>query len=195
MSVAARPLTLADAALPRAGALQNAVLVVLASLLTAAAAQAAIRLPWSPVPLTGQTFAVLLAGAVLGPRRAAAAMALYLAEGAAGLPFFAGGAAGAHWLLGPSGGYLIAFPFAAYATGALAARGWDRRPLTTFAAMLCGSAVILGLGALQLSRFVPHGGVLATGVLPFLAGDAIKAAIAAGVVPLAWRYAGGPEGK
>ncbi len=194
MSVAVRPLTLADAALPRAGAVQNAVLVVLASLLTAAAAQAEIRLPWSPVPITGQTFAVLLAGAALGPRRAAAAMALYLAEGAAGLPFFAGGSGGAHLLLGPSGGYLLAFPLAAFATGWLAERAWDRRPLTMFAAMLCGSAVVLALGALQLSRFVPHGGVLASGVLPFLPGDLVKAGVAAGLFPVAWRFVG-PEAK
>ena len=195
MSVAARPLTLADAALPRTGTLQNVVLVLLASLLTAAAAQAAIRLPWSPVPITGQSFAVLLAGAALGPRRAAAAMALYLAEGACGLPVFAGGASGAHLFLGPTGGYLLSFPIAAFVTGWLAARAWDRRPATMFVAMLCGSAVILGLGALQLARFVPHGSVLASGVLPFLPGDAIKAGIAAGVFPAAWRFVGGPEAR
>ena len=195
MSVAVRPMTLADAALPRAGVLQNAILVVLASLATAAAAQVSIHLPWTPVPVTGQTFAVLLAGAVLGPRRAFAAMALYLAEGASGLPFFAGGAAGAAWLLGPSGGYLLSFPFAAFATGVLAARAWDRKPVTMFLAMLCGSAVVLGLGALQLSRFVPHGTVLASGVLPFLGGDVIKAAIAAGLFPAAWKLVDGPEAK
>jgi biotin transport system substrate-specific component len=195
MSVAVRPLTLADAALPRAGTFQNAVLVVLASLATAGAAQVAFRLPGSPVPITGQTFAVLLAGAVLGPRRAALAMMLYLAEGAAGMPFFAGGSGGAHFLVGPSGGYLLAFPLAAFATGLLAARAWDRKPLTMFVAMLCGSTVILGLGALQLSRFVPHGTVLVTGVLPFIGGDVIKAALAAGLFPAAWKFAGGPEAR
>lgn len=195
MSVAVRSMTLADAALPRAGALQNAVLVVLASLLTAAAAQLAVHLPWTPVPVTGQTFAVLLVGAALGARRGFAAMALYLAQGAAGLPFFAGGAAGAHFLLGPSGGYLLAFPLAAAATGWLASRAWDRRPLTMFLAMLAGSSVIFALGALQLSRFVPHGTVLASGVLPFLAGDVVKAAIASGVFPVVWRFVGGSEAK
>jgi biotin transport system substrate-specific component len=195
MSVAVRPLTLADAALPRAGALQNAVLVVLASLLTAAAAQVEIRLPSTPVTITGQSFAVLLAGAVLGPRRAATAMALYLAEGASGLPFFAGGASGAHVFFGPTGGYLLAFPLAAFATGWLCSRAWDRKPLTMFLAMLAGSALILGLGALQLARFVPQGRALALGVMPFLPGDAIKAAIAAGLFPAAWRFVGGPEAK
>lgn len=195
MSVAVRSLTLADAALPRAGALQNAGLVVLASLLTAAAAQLAVHLPWTPVPVTGQTFAVLLVGAALGARRGFAAMSLYLAAGAAGLPFFAGGAGGAHFLLGPSGGYLLAFPLAAAATGWLASRAWDRRPLTMFLAMLAGSSVIFALGALQLSRFVPHGTVLASGVLPFLAGDVAKAAIASGVFPVVWRFVGGTEAK
>lgn len=195
MSVAVRPLTLADVALPRAGMLQNTVLVVLASLLTAAAAQAEFRLPGSLVPITGQTFAVLLAGAALGPRRAAAAMVLYLTEGALGLPFFAGGAAGAHVFVGPSGGYLLAFPLAAFVTGWLAARAWDRKPITMFAAMLLGSTVILGLGAMQLSRFVPHGAAFTSGVLPFIGGDVIKAALAAGLFPAAWKFAGGPEAK
>jgi len=195
MSVAVRPLTIADAALPRTGAASNTILVLLASLLVAAAAQAALRLPWTPVPVTGQTFAVLLAGAALGPRRAFLALSLYLAEGAAGLPFFAGGAGGAAFLVGPSGGYLLAFPFAAFATGLLAERAWDRKPLTMFLAMLAGSAVILGLGALQLSRFVPHGTVLASGVLPFLGGDVIKAGIAAGLLPAAWAFADRSESR
>src|SRR5258706_8370721 len=93
MSVA-RPLTLADVAAPQSNALTNTLLVVAASLVTAAAAQVEIRLPWTPVPITGQTFAVLLSGAVLGARRAFLAQVLYLAEGASGLPFFSGGAAG-----------------------------------------------------------------------------------------------------
>src|SRR5262245_33110339 len=107
---ATRMLTLADVAFPRAGVARDALLVVGASFVTAVAAQIAIPLPFSPVPLTGQTFAVLLSGAVLGARRGFLSQVLYLLEGAAGLPFFAGGAAGAGILLGPTGGYLIAFP-------------------------------------------------------------------------------------
>src|SRR5438093_5499711 len=141
-----RALTLADVAVPRAGALDNVVLVASASLVTALGAQLAIPLPWSPVPITGQTFAVLLTGAVLGARRGFLAQALYLAEGAMGLPVFAGGAAGVAKLMGPTAGYLIAFPFAAMLTGALAERGWDRRFLTMLAAMLLGSAVIFVRG-------------------------------------------------
>jgi len=182
-----RTLTLADVAWPRAGTLQNVVLIAGASVLTALAARIAIPVPWSPVPITGQTFAVLLSGAVLGARRGSAAQLLYLAEGAAGLPVFAGGAAGAAVLLGPTGGYLLAFPFAAALTGALAAQGWDRRFVTTAAAMLLGSAVIFALGLALLSRFIPSGRLLAAGLLPFLPGDLIKATLAAIAFPAAWR--------
>ncbi len=185
--LAARPLTLADVAMPRSSALTNVLLVVAASLVTAGAAQLEIRLPWSPVPVTGQTFAVLLTGAVLGARRAFLAMCLYLAEGAAGLPFFAGGAAGFARILGPTGGYLIAFPFAAALTGLLAERGWDRRPLTMFAAMLLGSTIVFALGLAHLADFVPEGALLASGLLPFLPGDLIKSALAAGLFPALWK--------
>ena len=186
----ARTLTLADAAIPRAGFASNLMLVVGASLVTALAAQLAVRLPWSPVPITGQTFAVLLSGAVLGSRRAFLAQLLYLAEGAAGLPVFAGGDAGIAILMGPTAGYLIAFPFAAAATGFLAERGWDRRFVTMLAAMLLGSAVIFALGLALLSRFVPRDTLFAAGLLPFLPGDLVKSSLAALAFPTAWRWAG-----
>ncbi len=186
---AVRTLTLADVALPRAGMLSNTVLVVAASLATAVAAQIAI--PLSPVPITGQTFAVLLAGAALGPRRGALAMLLYLTEGAAGLPVFAGGASGAAKFIGPTGGYLLAFPLAAAVTGWLAARGWDRRFGTMFVAMLLGSAVIFACGLVMLSRFVPAARLPGIGLLPFLPGDLIKSALAALAFPAAWRLARG----
>jgi biotin transport system substrate-specific component len=184
---AARSLTLADAVLPRAGAVQDALLVLSASLVTALAAQAAIPLPWSPVPITGQSFAVLLSGAVLGARRAFLAQFLYLAQGAIGLPYFAGGAGGAAVLAGPTGGYLAAFPFAAALTGFLCARGWDRRFLTMIVAMLAGSVVIFAVGLAWLSRFVPAEGLLQAGLLPFIPGDLIKSTLAALAFPAAWR--------
>ena len=187
MSSIARPITLADVAVPHSSALSNVVLVVVASLVTAAAAQLEIRLPWTPVPISGQSFAVLLSGLVLGSRRAFLAQLLYLSYGAAGLPVFSGGAAGLVRFLGPTGGYLVAFPFAALVTGLLAEHGWDRKPFTMFAAMLLGSTVIFALGLAQLSRFVPAEGLLAAGLLPFLPGDLIKSALAAGVFPLVWR--------
>ncbi len=182
----ARTLTLADVAAPRAGALTHLSLIVAASLVTALAAQAEIRLPWTPVPVTGQSFAVLLSGIVLGARRAFLAQLLYLLEGCAGMPVFSGGAAGFLHLVGPSGGYLIGFPFAAFATGLLAERSWDRRPFPMFLAMLAGSAIIFALGLAQLSRFVPAGQLLQTGLLPFLPGDLFKSALAAGLFPLVW---------
>jgi len=182
-----RSMTLADVAVPRAGFLWNAVLVVGASLVTAASAQIEIRVPWLLVPITGQTFAVLLSGAVLGARRAFLAQALYLAEGASGLPVFAGGAAGAHVFVGPTAGYLAAFPFAAAVTGFLAERGWDRRFATMLAAMLLGSTVIFALGLVGLSRFVPGEALLAQGLLPFLPGDAVKSSLAALAFPTLWR--------
>lgn len=182
----ARTLTLVDVALPRAGVTSNVVLVVLASALTALAAQIAIPLPWSPVPITGQTFAVLLSGAVLGARRAFLAQLLYLAEGATGLPVFAGGSAGAHVFAGPTAGYLLAFPLAAAITGFLAEHGWDRRFVTMFAAMLLGSLTIFGLGLVLLSRFVPGEMLLDQGLLPFIPGDLIKSALASLAFPTAW---------
>jgi biotin transport system substrate-specific component len=184
-----RTLTLADVAMPRAGLLRNALLVVAASVVTALAARIAIPVPWSPVPVTGQTFAVLLCGAVLGARRAFLAQTLYLAEGAMGLPVFAGGAAGFPIFAGPTGGYLLAFPFAAALTGALAERGWDRRFVTMLAAMLLGSTVIFALGLIQLGRFVPQAQLLGAGLLPFVPGDLLKSALAALAFPFAWRIA------
>jgi biotin transport system substrate-specific component len=195
MSSLSRSLTLADAAMPRAGVLQNVAFVVIASLVTAAAAQAEIRLPWTPVPITGQTFAVLLTGVVLGPRRAFLAQMLYLLEGACGLPFFSGGAAGFAVMAGPTGGYLVAFPFAALVTGTLAERAWDRRPVTMFLAMLLGSTVIFALGLAQLSRFVPSSQLVASGLAPFVIGDLVKSALAAAAFPAAWKFVRGLEAK
>lgn len=187
-----RVLTLADLAVPRAGWLADSALVLVTSLVTALAAQLAIPLPWTPVPLTGQTFAVLLSGAMLGARRGFLAQALYLVEGAAGLPFFAGGAGGMAVLAGPTGGYLLAFPLAAGLTGALAERRWDRSFRRSFAAMLLGSSVIFAFGLVGLSRFMPAAALFRTGLLPFIPGDLVKATLAALALPQAWRWSGRP---
>ncbi len=197
MSVSARTLTLADLALPRAGVLTNVGLIIGASLVTALAAQIALPVPWSPVPITGQTFAVALSGAVLGARRAFLAQVLYLGEGALGLPVFAAGGAGAAILAGPTAGYLLAFPLAAALTGALAQRGWDRRFASMLPAMLLGSVPVFALGLAQLARFIPADQVLGAGLFPFLPGDLIKATLAALAFPAAWRWArsrGGASG-
>jgi biotin transport system substrate-specific component len=166
---------------------RSALLVVGFSLLTALAAQVAVPLPFTPVPLTGQTFAVLLTGLLLGPRLGALAMLAYLAEGAAGLPFFRGGAGGVGHLSGATAGYLFAFPVAAYVTGYLAERGWDRRFLTAAAAMALGSLVILASGWGWLALMLGDGAqAFRLGVAPFLPGDVVKIALAAAALPAGW---------
>lgn len=147
-----------------------------ASLAVALAAQVSLPIPGSPVPVTGQTFALLLVGFFLGARRGALALALYVAEGVAGLPVFAGGAAGPGVLVGPTAGYLLAFPPAAWVAGALAS------PRSSVArivlASLASHAVIFAGGLAVLARFVGAGGAVATGLLPFLPGEVIKIAAA-----------------
>jgi biotin transport system substrate-specific component len=166
---------------------RSALLVVGFSLLTAAAAQVVVPLPFTPVPLTGQTFAVLLTGALLGPRLGALAMLAYLLEGAAGLPFFRGGAGGAGHFSGATAGYLYAFPAAAYVTGHLAERGWDRRYLSAAAAMALGSFVILAGGWAWLALMFKGGAeAFRLGVAPFLPGDVVKVALAAAALPTGW---------
>ncbi len=182
--------TLADALYPSSGLLHDAVAVVVASLFIAVCAQIEIHLPFTPVPLSGGTLGVLYAGALLGSRRGAAAVGLYLLEGSAGLPVFSGGSAGFAHLLGPTGGYLAGFPVGAFVTGFLAERGWDRTPARAFGAMLAGSVPIFALGLLGLSRFVPGSTLLAQGLWPFLPGDLLKSALSAGLLPLGWKLVG-----
>jgi biotin transport system substrate-specific component len=179
-----------DAAWPAAGLWREAGLVLAGSLLIALAAQLQILLPFSPVPVTGQTFAVLLLGALYGSRRGPATVVAYLMLGAVGLPVFAGGAAGWARFVGPTAGYLVGFVLAAFAVGALSERGWDRRPWTTAASMTFGNGIIYLIGALWLSRFVGWEAVLSTGVFPFLAGDAVKLALATVLLPAGWRLIG-----
>lgn len=162
-------------------------LVIGGSLFIAICAQVAIPLPFSPVPITGQTFAVLLTGALLGSKRGSLALLAYLAEGAIGFPVFAGGTAGLLCLVGPTGGYLIGFIVAAFITGLLAERGWDQRVRTTFLAMLIGNAAIYIFGLLWLARFVESGKVLSLGFYPFIPGDFLKLALSAILLPLGWR--------
>lgn len=174
---------------------RTAVLVLAGALLTAAASQIRIPLGFSPVPITGGTFGVLLAGAALGPWRGAASQALYVAFGLVGLPYFAGGAqgtSGAEVVLGSSGGYFAGFVLAAALTGALARRGWDRGPLRTAAAFAAGGAIILALGTVWLAVVadLAPGEALVRGALPFLVGDALKALAAAALLPAAWRLVG-----
>ncbi len=165
-------------------------LVLASSALLALSAQVAVPLPFSPVPVTAQTLALTLLAASLGRARATAMAFAYLAEGMAWLPVFAGGAAGPHILIGPTGGYLAGFVPAAWLVGALAERGFDRRFWTTALAMFAGNAVVLFFGAAWLARFVGVERAFALGVAPFLAGDVVKTLIAAVLLPLSWRTLG-----
>lgn len=183
--------TLVETISPSLGLLHDSVVVVVASLFIAVCAQIQIHLPFTPVPLSGGTLGVLYAGALLGSRRGAAAVGLYLLEGCAGLPFFSGGAAGFIHLLGPTGGYLAGFPVGAFVTGLLAERGWDRTPGRAFLAMLAGSLPIFVLGLLGLSRFVPASTLLAQGLWPFVPGDLLKSGVSASLLPLGWKLFGG----
>lgn len=201
MQTAARPLTLVEALVPRRGLslpaalLRDAALVIGFSALIAVFARISIYLPFTPVPITGQTLAVLLAGAALGSRRGALALLAYIAEGAAGLPVFAGGKAGVLALVGPSGGYIWGFLVAAFVVGLLAERRWDRKVWTMALAMLIGNVVIYLFGLPQLALVVGAAKgaalglneVLAMGLLPFIPGDIFKLLVAAGVLPSAWR--------
>ncbi len=148
--------------------------VVAASLLIALGAQVRIPLPFSPVPVTLQTFAVLLVGAQLGSRRGALAVLAYLAQGLVGLPVFAGWSGGVAHLLGPTGGYLLGFVAAAYLTGFLFERGWGARLLTAGAALLAGNVAIYALGLPWLALYVGAGRALALGLAPFIVGDVAK---------------------
>ncbi len=179
--------TLLKRTLPRLNThVRDTLLIVSGSLCVAGMAQVRIALPFTPVPITGQTFAVLLVGAVLGSRRGAASLLLYLIQGLLGLPVFAGGASSLAYLLGPTGGYLVGFVVAAGLVGLLAARGLDRRIPSALLAFLAGEAVIYLFGVTWLTVFLGIQRAIAAGLLPFLVGDAIKLAAAGLVLPAAW---------
>jgi biotin transport system substrate-specific component len=169
-------------------------LVVGAAALVGLLAQISIKLSFTPVPITGQTLGVLLAGTSLGWRRGAAAMALYGIAGVAGVPWFAGHASG---YVGASFGYIVGFFFAAVVCGYLAERGADRTIAGSIPAMLAGELMIylFGVTWLAVDLHVGAATALHLGFTPFVIGDAIKAAIAAGLLPVAWKLAGRRPGS
>ena len=181
-----RSLVLADTWIHSRAA--DIVTIVGATALTALAAQIVIPVPGSPVPVTGQTFAVLLAAAAIGPVRSSLAQVLYIGLAMLGMPVLAGQSGGMEVVIGATGGYLIGFVAASYVVGSLARRGWSRRPVQVALAYLAGSAIIYSLGALWLALVTGQslGWAVSNGVVPFLLGDALKAALAAGLLPLAW---------
>ena len=185
MNSRVKALTLMDAVFPRATLVRDLCLVLGFGLITALCARIAFWI--GPVPITGQTFAVLLAGILLGSRLGALSQVSYLALGAIGLPVFAGGFSGVAYMLGPTGGYLMGFVLAAFVVGLLAERGWDRHFFTAALAMLVGSVVIYASGIAWLSHFLTGKAALEAGLYPFLPGDAIKVVLAAMALPLGWK--------
>ncbi|MHC4726048.1 MAG: biotin transporter BioY [Planctomycetota bacterium] len=168
-------------------AIYDFALVVGGSLLIALSARVMVLLPFSPVPVTAQTFAVLMIGTLLGAKRGSLAALVYIIEGTLGLPVFALGG-GFAILLGPTGGYLIGFIPAAFITGFLAQKGWDRRIDTTVLAMIFGNLAIYTFGLLWMSRLMGiNKSVLTAGLYPFIVGDLVKIALAAAVLPTGWK--------
>ena len=198
-AVAAPHATLITALWPAAGKtdlLRGTLLALVGTLLLAVAAK--IQIPFWPVPMTMTTFMVLALGAAYGPKLGTATLMLYLAEGAFGLPVFAGTpekGIGIAYMMGGTGGYLVGYVLAAGAVGWLAKQGWDRNVLTTAAAMLLGSVLIYIPGLLWLGAlFGWDKPILEWGLYPFIAGDLAKLALASAVLPLAWKLLGRKRG-
>lgn len=185
------PSVLSTRILPR-HAVITAALVIGFALLTAAAAQVRVPLPFTPVPVTGQTFAVLLAGAALGSRAGAASQGLYVLLGLGGLPFFSGGNGGWDYATGPTLGYLVGFVVAAAVVGSLAERKQDRTIATALPAFLAGTVVIYLFGVAWLMASLPTDltDALVKGMVPFVVGDLLKVALAGTLLPAAWKLAG-----
>ena len=188
--------TLLNAFAADPSSLQRALAVLFVTMLTAAAAQVSVPLPFTPVPFTLQPMIVLLGGAVLGPRLGFASQVLYLGVGITGLPVFAASPLlpqGIARLLGPTGGYLMSYPLAAFVTGVLAARGLDRRYFTSVLAMAAGLAIVFACGVAWIAwgpSSVGIGRAIAAGLVPFLPADLLKIVLAAAVLPTAWWLVG-----
>lgn len=169
---------------------KDGILVVSSSILMALAAHAQIILPFTPVPITLQTFVLLLVAATLGSKRGALAMILYLVEGASGLPVFATGGGPLYLFVVPSAGYLWSYPVAAFVVGWFSERGFDRSLKTSFIAMLLGTVIIYLFGVTWLA-WILHVSIyqaMVLGFFPFIAGDLIKIALATILLPGAWFF-------
>jgi biotin transport system substrate-specific component len=187
-SVTLRPGAVLADLLP-ASRTRDIALVIGGAALTGIAAQLAVPVPGSPVPVSGQTFAALLVGTALGARRGFLSLALYAVVGMAGMPWFAEGQSGYGM---PSFGYILGMLLAATVVGGLARRGADRSVLRTAGAMVVGSVIIYAVGVpyLALATGMSFGAAVSAGLVPFLIGDALKAALAMGALPTAWKLIG-----
>ena len=183
----------------RSSAVRRSLAVGAGALIIALSAQVVMPVPFSPVPMTLQPLAVLAVGGLLGGTAALAALVLYMGLGLVGFPVFAGGGSGLLRLLGPTGGYLMSYPFAAFLTGLLAERGLDRRYATSVLAMGAGLAVVFTFGVVWLAWFArPAAGsldlALRTGLYPFIPADIVKIFVAAAVMPALWKVTGNRRG-
>lgn len=171
---------------------RHVALVLAGTLLIALGAKVSFVIPGTPVPVTGETFGVLVAGGALGFRRGIASTVLFVLLGAAGLPLFALGKTGLDVILGTTGGYLVGFVLAAAIVGRLAELGWDRNVAGSLGAMLLGEIAIYAVAVpwLAIVAGVTLGDAVALGLTPFLLGDAIKLLLAAGAFPVAWWIVG-----
>ncbi len=169
----------------KGSALRKTLLVLAGTALLALSAK--IQIPFYPVPMTMQTLVVVLIGAAMGMRLGVATILLYLAEGAAGLPVFAGPVAGLAYLSGPTAGFLLGFVLAAAAAGYLAERGWDRNLVGTFALMVLAASLIYLPGLLWLGALFGADIAITKGFLPFILGDLLKIALATVILPVLWK--------
>lgn len=192
--------TLAATVFPRSGLLRDALLVLGFSLFVALCAQIAIKLPFTDIPITGQTLGVLLTGAVLGSKRGGLALLAYLGEGLTGLPVFAGGNSawiitprGMPYIVGPTAGFLLGFVAAAFIVGWLAERGWDRNVARSGLALLIGNLALYVPGLVWYAGFVGPVDAVAKGLLPFIPGDLVKLVLVATALPSAWALLGRPR--
>ncbi|MDR3691500.1 MAG: biotin transporter BioY [Fimbriimonas sp.] len=175
-----------DAVLPGSGVVRDTLLIGGGTALTIVAAQ--VTIPWQPVPFTLQTLAVMFCGLAMGAKRGALSQMLYVAIGATGAPIFAQAGSGWHTMTGLTGGYILSFAVVATLLGFLAERGWTRTVWGTASAMAIGVALNLGLGAAWLSAFIGWKSAAVHGILPFLAPEALKAAIVIAALPAAWKF-------
>ena len=180
-----RAASLLETVAPRGGLLTAATAAVLGSLLLAASAK--VQVPFWPVPMTMQSMVVILLGMAYGSRLATATVLLYLAEGLAGLPVFAGAGAGPAYMAGPTAGYLLGFVLAAGVTGWLAERGWDRSPVKAVAALAVGHALLFVPGVAWMAVLFGGEKAVALGLTPFLAATVLKTALGAAIMQAAWK--------
>ncbi|MBP2314005.1 biotin transporter BioY [Azospirillum soli] len=185
ITLSQRPSSLLETVAPKGGLIAAATAVVLGSALLAVSAK--VQVPFWPVPMTMQSMVVILLGMAYGSRLAAATVALYLLEGLAGLPVFAGAGAGPAYMAGPTGGYLLGFLLAATFTGWLAERGWDRTPVKAVAALAIGHALLFVPGVAWMAVLFGGEKAIALGLAPFWAATILKTALGAAIMQAAWK--------